>query len=299
MKFSIAGTLVATAALMDAASAVPVINAFSGFNLGANKPDGSCKNVQDWTDDFNTIKSWDSRFNTVKLFTTSDCGAIMNAAPAAIATGMKIWVGVWAVDTGKFDNEKGNLEAAMREYGNAWMAGVNVGSESLYRKEIDPKLLAQRIYDVKGMVQGAYGASQVAVGSADTWTAWVDPANEPVIDACDVIVMNAFPYWQGAKIENAPQVFRDAVANTRSKTKGKPFVVGETGWPTDGPNFGDATATVPNLQAYWSAIGCELRRDQVPNFWFSGFDEPGRESAIEKNFGIAKADKSLKISLSC
>ena len=82
--------------------------------------------------------------------------------------------------------------------------------------------------------------------------------------------MNAFPYWQGAKIEDAPQVFRDAVAITKSKTKGKPFIVGETGWPTDGPNFEDATTSVGNLKSYWSTIGCELRSQQVPNFWFSG-----------------------------
>lgn len=82
--------------------------------------------------------------------------------------------------------------------------------------------------------------------------------------------MNAFPYWQGAKIDDAPQVFRDAVAITKSKTKGKPFVVGETGWPTDGPNFGDATTSVGNLKSYWSTIGCELRSQGVPNFWFSG-----------------------------
>ena len=74
-----------------------------------------------------------------------------------------------------------------------WLAGINVGSESLYRKEIDPNLLAQRIYDVKGMVQIAYKATNVPVGCADTWTAWVDGANKPVITASDVIVVNAFP----------------------------------------------------------------------------------------------------------
>lgn len=119
----------------------------------------------------------------------------MNAAPAAIATNMKIWVGVWAVDDGKFANEKGNLEAALKQYQSAWIAGVNVGSESLYRKEIDPWLLAQRIYDVKGMVQGAYGAKDVPVGSADTWTSWVDPANEQVVDACDVCALITYHYY--------------------------------------------------------------------------------------------------------
>jgi len=71
--------------------------------------------------------------------------------------------------------------------------GVNVGSEALYRKEIDPNVLAKYIYDVKGMTQIAYKATHVPVGSADTWTSWVDGRNKPVIDASDVILMNAFP----------------------------------------------------------------------------------------------------------
>ena len=74
-----------------------------------------------------------------------------------------------------------------------WLMGVNVGSEALYRKEIKPDVLAGYIYDVKGMTQIAYKATHAPVGSADTWTSWVDGANKPVIDASDVILMNAFP----------------------------------------------------------------------------------------------------------
>jgi len=55
--------------------------------------------------------------------------------------------------------------------------------------------------DVKGMVQLAYKQANVPVGTADTWTMWVDPANQVVAKACDVVLMNGFPYWQGASID--------------------------------------------------------------------------------------------------
>jgi exo-beta-1,3-glucanase (GH17 family) len=86
---------------------------------------------------------------------------------------------VWNVDDAKFAAEKAALEAMLKAYPDTskWLKGINVGSESLYRKEITADKLAQQIYDVKGMVQIAYGASSVPVGTADTWNQWVDGAN--------------------------------------------------------------------------------------------------------------------------
>lgn len=92
---------------------------------------------------------------------------------------------MWAVDVNKFNAEKGALEYAMQQWGTDWLAGVNVGSESLYRKEITPLDLAIQIWDVKGMVNEAYKAG-VPVGCADTWTSWVDGNNAIVIEASDV-----------------------------------------------------------------------------------------------------------------
>jgi len=300
MKFSVACAVLAAIASSNMASAAPVVNQLmSGFNLGANLPNGACKSTADWEAEFNKIKSWDPAFNTVKLFSTADCWALANAVPAAKATGMKIWAGIWAIDDNKFNNEKAALEQAFRDHGADWLAGINVGSESLYRKEIQPWRLAEEIYDVKGMVQVAYGYSHIPVGSADTWTSWVDGANNAVIDAVDVVLMNGFPYWQGASPENALGVFNQGVSRTSAAVKGKQVIIGETGWPTAGPDFEGSHPSVENLQSYWKSVGCNLKTRNIPFFWFSGFDEPQRESEIERNFGIATSDRNLKINLSC
>lgn len=76
---------------------------------------------------------------------------------------------------------------------SSWLKGINVASEALYRKEIDPSKLANYIWDVKGMIQKAFNLPNIPVGTADTWTSWVDGNNVAVISACDIIVMNAFP----------------------------------------------------------------------------------------------------------
>ena len=59
-----------------------------------------------------------------------------------------LWVGVWNVDDAKFGREKAALEAAIRAYPETtkWLKGINVGSESLYRKEVSAQKLAGQIY---------------------------------------------------------------------------------------------------------------------------------------------------------
>jgi len=303
MKFSITALLLAVA---TAASAAPTTSYHAGFNLGATHKSGSCKTTAQWKQEFSKVKSWSpggkGTFNSIKLFSTADCNALINAVPAAISAGVTLWVGVWNVDDAKFGREKAALEAAIKQYPDTskWLKGINVGSESLYRKEISADKLAGQIYDVKGMVQIALKSPNVPVGTADTWTSWVDPANKVVATACDVVLMNGFPYWQGATVDQGLAKLKQAIWDTR-KAVGyeKPFVVGETGWPTKGPNFQAATATTANLQTYWKAAACWLQTTNYPWYWFSGFDEPNKVGEIEQNFGVAIDSQPLKIDLKC
>lgn len=313
MKFQLLASfvLLASSSLVAAAPleerAAPPVPYFSGFNLGANRPDGSCKTQAHWEQEFRKIQSWSTnskdKFNSVKIFSTSDCNALANAVPAAIATGTTIWAGIWPSTQAKFDAEKAALEVQLKKYqstGNKWLQGINVASEALYRKEIDPNLLAQYIYDVKGMTQIAYKATHVPVGSADTWTSWVDGRNKPVIEACDVILMNAFPYWQGVNVEIGLKTFQEAITNTRNAIgSSKPFVVGETGWPTAGPKYENAIPCKSCLQKYYTDVACWLQKQSYGWYWFSGFDEPKRETEVERNFGIAWYGQTPKVNFTC
>jgi len=304
MKFSLSALVALGLAAFS--SAAPTTAYHAGFNLGATHPSGACKTTAQYKQEFQKIRSWSTgakaTFNTVKMFSTMDCNALANAVPAAIATGTKLWVCVWNVDAAKFAREKAGLEAAIREYPDTskWLQGINVGSESLYRKDVTAQKLAGQIEDVKGMVQVALRSPKVPVGTADTWTAWVDPANKVVVQASDVVLMNGFPYWQGATVDQGLSKLKEAIANTRRAVGfQKPFIVGETGWPTKGANFGSAVPSTPNLQKYWKAAACWLQTTNYSWFWFSAFDEPNKASGVEQNFGAALSTQALKISLKC
>jgi glucan endo-1,3-beta-D-glucosidase len=172
-----------------AASLLPFTSAYwKGFNIGANNPDGSCKTTAQWTEAFNKLKGLPQHITSVRLYASSDCNTLANAVPAAKNTGIQILVGVWAEDAAHFEAEKQALLNAISAHGKDWIIAISVGSEDLYRKDSNPNTLANRIYDVRGMVRSV--GVNAEVGHVDTWNAWVDGANEVVIKASDFIGMD-------------------------------------------------------------------------------------------------------------
>jgi exo-beta-1,3-glucanase (GH17 family) len=143
----------------------------SGFNIGAQNPDGSCKTTSDWATAFTRLSALpNGGYRSARLFASSDCGTLAAAVPAALRTKTKLLAGVWAEDDAHFGAEKAALEAAVKKYGGGWLLGVSVGSEDLYRGDTDAGTLAGKVYDVRGMLRGL--KVEVPVGHTDTWTAW-------------------------------------------------------------------------------------------------------------------------------
>lgn len=258
MRFS------ATIAIVVAAS-LPFTNAFSkGFNVAANNPDGSCKTTAQWKTAFQKLKALPNTFNTVRLYASSDCNTLELAVPAAISTGTKILVGVWAEDETHYDAEKAALEAAIKAHGSNWILAVSVGSEDLYRGDTTASTLAGQIYDVRGMI---HQWNNKLVGHVDTWTAWVDSANAEVITASDFLGMDGYPYFQNSAISDAANVFWESVNATENVADGKPVWITETGWPVSGPSSGAAVPSIANAKTYWNAVACKAFAS-YNTFWY-------------------------------
>lgn len=247
-----------------ALAAVPFASAYyKGFNVGANNPDGSCKTTAQWEEAFNKLKGLPQDITSVRLYASSDCNTLANAVPAALNTGTQILVGVWTEDSAHYTAEKNALESAINTHGKDWILAISVGSEDLYRGDTTASTLAQQIYDVRGMVR-AMGV-EAEVGHVDTWTAWVDGANDEVTKACDFVGMDGYPYWQGSSIDDAYNVFfqsyTDVKNHVQSIGSGAWVWVTETSWPVTGDNYGSAVPSVANAQKYWRSVACEMFKE--------------------------------------
>ena len=300
MHFSTLSTTASLLSLLQSTYAY-----YTGFNIAAQNPDGSCRTQAQWEQAFNTQRQMPQGFASVRLYASSDCNTLANAVPAALATGTYILAGVWAEDAAHYDAEKQALLSAINTYGHSWLIGVSVGSEDLYRAqsqntgETTPSTLAQQIYDVRGMLTtvGIDSNSNIPVGHVDTWTAWVDDRNTEVIVAADFIGTDGYPYWQSTSIDNAATTFWDSVNAVRSAVdahhSGAWVWITETGWPTTGESQGAAVASTANLQRFWKEVGCTAF-DSAHTFWYTLDDWTQNPS-----FGVMGSDGRALIDYSC
>ena len=197
------------------------------------------------------------------------------------------------------------------------LVGISVGSEDLYR--ITPTALENSKFDGAEPPVGA-GPDKVLsyirqvrdtikdtefakapVGHVDTWSVWVDGANKDVVDACDWIGFDGYPYWEkgnGNDISNGRKLFKEALDNTKAAAPGKEIWITETGWPTAGSTVGDAEASPDNAQQYWQDVGCSLF-GATNTWWFTLQGIP--EGSKDPSWGVLNAslDPEPIFELSC
>ena len=209
----------------------------------------------------------------------------ISAIPAAISTKTTLLLGLWAsVPQEVFNNEVAALSAAIKQYGTAFtdlIVGISVGSEDLYRISptgilnksgvgAEPATLVSYIEQTRKAIAGT-GASSKPVGHVETWNDWTNGSNSAVVQACDFLGMDAYPYFEGTKqnaIADGVARFSDALSATRAAAQGKPVWVTETGWPVSGETVNQAVPSVNNAKAYWQQVGCKLF-GSVNTWWYT------------------------------
>jgi len=284
----VSATLAAVAGVL--ASGASAEN-YLGFNSGSTLADRSAKFKADFLAEFNTAQKLvnaPGKFNAVRLYTNIQAYSKddpIQAFEAAIETKTRILLGVWASGTANIDNELNALKKAISKYGKEFtdlVIGMSIGSEDLYRNSetgvkneagigADPDVLLKFINDYKKSVSGT-ALSSVPIGHVDTWDAYVNGTNKKVVDALDWVGVDEYPYYESGKgnnIKNSGYLFDRAYDAVKAAVGSKPIWVTETGWPSSGPSWDQADASVENAKYYWNEIGCRKLFNKVPTFWYN------------------------------
>ncbi|KAK8929792.1 putative glucan endo-1,3-beta-glucosidase eglC [Metarhizium anisopliae] len=295
--------------------------AFQGFNYGSTFTDGRPKAQTDFENEFKTaagLEGTNGGFTSARLYTMVQAGTgndVISAIPAAISTKTSLLLGLWAsAGQASFNNELAALKKTIDQYCgqlDGLIAGISVGSEDLYRISptgqaaspdpgASPTQLVNYIKEVRDTIKGSC-LETAPIGHVDTWTAYVNETNKPVIDAIDWVGMDAYPYYENTKpngIENAAKLFQAAIDNTQGASGGKPIWITETGWPVSGPKEASAVPGVEEAQTFWREVGCP-RFGNVNVWWFTLQD--GAPTIPSPAFGVIGSTLTTKplYDLSC
>ena len=202
--------------------------------------------------------------------------------------GMKTLVGAWlGKDEAKNREEIENLIQLAKD-GLVDIAAV--GNEVLYRKDLSEKELLDYIAQAKKSIP-----NNIPVGYVDAYYEFVQ--HPAITDACDVILCNCYPYWEGTDFGHALQHARQMYQQALQAGKGKRVIITETGWPSQGEPLGGAVPSHWNALKYFINTQLWAMDENIEVFYFSSFDESwkvGAEGEVGAYWGIWDKSENLK-----
>lgn len=164
-----------------------------------------------------------------------------------------------------------------------------VGNEVMYRKDLTEEELLEFIEKVKKEIPG------IPVGYVD---AYYEFSHRPKItEACDVILCNCYPFWEGCAFENSLDYMKAMYHQALAAANGKEVLITETGWPSQGENLKGAMPSMENARNYFINTQLWSSADDIPVFYFSSFDESwkvGAEGTVGAYWGIWDKNEKLK-----
>ena len=200
---------------------------------------------------------------------------------------MKTLVGAWLGTDREINTRElqGVIEVARAGHADI----VAVGNEVLLREDMGEDELLGCLERVKRELPG------VPVGYVDAY--YLFEKHPRITAACDVVLTNCYPFWEGCPREQAVAYMKDMLARTRAAAPGKRVVVSETGWPDQGTAFHGSVPSTEGAMRYFVDTQEWARQDGIEVFYFAAFDEAwkvGAEGDVGAYWGLWDKDGQRK-----
>jgi exo-beta-1,3-glucanase (GH17 family) len=177
--------------------------------------------------------------------------------------GLRTMVGAWL--DGDLEKNEVELANAIGIAGAGHADILGIGNEVLLRGELTEDQLIAYLERAKAAVP------ETDVGYVDAYFEFED--HPRLAAACDVILANCYPFWEGCPAEYALLYMKEMYRRAVRAGGGKRVVVSETGWPNIGTATGGAVPSRENAVKYFIDTCRWAEEDGIEVFWFSSFDE--------------------------
>lgn len=201
--------------------------------------------------------------------------------------GIKTLVGAWLGTSEEINEQeiKNVIQLAKDGYADI----VAIGNEVMYRGDLSEDELLNYMRRFKEEVP------DVPMGYVDAYYEFEN--RQRITEACDVILANCYPFWEGCSIEYSLLYMKDMYARAVKAANGKKVIISETGWPNIGEIFHGAEPSFNNALTYFLNTQLWSQEDDIDIFYFSSFDEPwkiGDEGDVGAFWGLWDKNSKLK-----
>jgi glycoside/pentoside/hexuronide:cation symporter, GPH family len=202
--------------------------------------------------------------------------------------GLKTMVGAW-ISSDRLRNER-EIESLIALARQGLVGIAVVGNEVLLRGDLTEQELLAYVARVKAALP-----DDVPVGCVDAYFQYLErPA---LTAACDLLLVNCYPFWEGADIDVAAQYLRRMHGLVKAAGGDKPVIVTETGWPGMGQAVAGAVPSAEHAMRYFIDVQQWGRSEGIKLFYFTSFDEPwklAQEGEVGTQWGLWDKDEHAK-----
>ena len=201
--------------------------------------------------------------------------------------GIKTLVGAWLGKDEDLNEQEiaGLIQLAKEGYVDI----AAVGNEVLYREDLSEDALLKYIHRVKAAIP------DVTTGYVDAYYEFT--ACPRITEACDVILSNCYPFWEGCHIDYSLVYMKQMYQQALQAANGKKVIITETGWPSQGKSLDGAEPSAENFIKYFINTQQWSREENIEIFYFSSFDESwkvGAEGDVGAYWGLWDMHQNLK-----
>ncbi len=224
---------------------------------------------------------------TTSIRTFSSLGEHSRIVEIAKDMGFKTLVGAWLSDD--FESNDKEIEGLIQLANKGLVDVAAVGNEVIYRKELSEEQLISYINNVKENIKN------IPVGYVDAYYEFRDRPN--ITNACDVILANCYPFWEGCAAEYSLLYMKDMFNEALKASNGKKVIITETGWPSQGSDLWGAHPSYRNYLKYFINAQLWSKEKDIEMFYFSSFDESWKvdaEGDVGAYWGLWDKEEILK-----
>jgi len=196
--------------------------------------------------------------------TYSSLGTLGEVPALAAKHGLNVTAGAWiGRDRELNDREIEKVIQLANRHKN--VERVIVGNEVLWRGDLSVEDLIADLDHVRA-------ATKKPVSTAETWDGWLK--NPEVADHVDYLAVHILPYWEGLDVEVGVDHVVAKMRLLEERFPGKPIVIGEVGWPSEGRTREQAVASQSNQALFLRRFLERARQEGYTYYLMEAFDQP-------------------------
>ncbi|MDR1727434.1 MAG: hypothetical protein LBT74_05845 [Acidobacteriota bacterium] len=261
---------------------------FSPYTNGLSPEDDSEVPVEEMRRQLDLLRPY---VDTIRMFGVS--GTLEKAYRMAKEEyGLRVIAGAWFDKSYGEEKIHAELDKLIDLANKGYVDVAVVGSETLHRGDFSASELAGYI----GRVRRGIKDGGIPVGTSDTVESWL--GNPSLVQASDVVLVTIYPFFSNVPAARGLSHVKSAYAQVEKAAAGRPVIVSESGWPTEGGAEGLAVPGMANAKRLFEDTYSWSRANDVEVVMFSAMDEAwkveGASGDVGRHWGHFTADGRLK-----